>query len=80
MSTLQNTKPPSRLSIINLLKQIRSAFDEIADQRTNRKTITLSDALMSGLAMFWVYVVSCGMGLKGAKGGAGKWVSFPATR
>ena len=27
-----------------------------------------------------VYVVSCGMGLKGAKGGAGKWVSFPATR
>ena len=36
--------------------------------------------LAAGCGEVWVYVVSCGMGLKGAKGGAGKWVSFPATR
>ena len=29
---------------------------------------------------FGVYVVSCGTGEKQAKGGAGKWVSFPAMR
>ncbi len=40
------------LSASNLLKQARSSFDEIADQRTNRKSITLPDALMSGFAMF----------------------------
>ncbi len=40
------------LSALNLLKQVRSSFDDIEDRRTNRKSITLSDALMSGLAMF----------------------------
>lgn len=40
------------LSASNLLKQARSSFDGIVDQRTNRKSIPLSDALMSGLAMF----------------------------
>lgn len=46
------TSDSEDLSASNLLKQARSSFDGIVDQRTNRKSISLSDALMSGLAMF----------------------------
>ena len=39
------------LFIANLLKLVKSAFDHIVDKRTGCK-ISLSDCLMSGLAMF----------------------------
>ena len=48
----RSKKSSSSLSASNLLIEIRSAFSKIVDLRTNRKTISLSDALMSGLAMF----------------------------
>jgi len=43
----------STVKLWNIIKDgFLTGSDGIADQRTNRKTITLSDALMSGLAMF----------------------------
>jgi hypothetical protein len=36
----------------NLLKTVRSGFEEIADHRAGNKSISLSDALMSGFGMF----------------------------
>jgi hypothetical protein len=41
-----------QLSAPGLLKTIRAAFESITDQRCARREISLSDALMSGLAMF----------------------------
>lgn len=41
-----------QLSAPGLLKRIRAAFESIPDQRSARRQISLSDALMSGLAMF----------------------------
>ena len=40
------------LSAPSLLKSIRAVFDKIADSRYDRKKITLTDALMSGVAVF----------------------------
>lgn len=41
-----------QLSAPGLLKTIRGEFDRIGDHRSSRRAISLSDALMSGLAMF----------------------------
>jgi hypothetical protein len=44
--------PRKRLSADALFRNIRQSFQEVGDPRTGDATITLPDALMSGLAMF----------------------------
>ena len=41
-----------QLSAPGLLKTVRQTFDEIFDPRPGRSEISLTDALMSGLAVF----------------------------
>lgn len=44
--------PRKHLSADALFRVLHQAFEDIPDPRTGSPTITLSDALMSGLAMF----------------------------
>ncbi len=39
-------------SMDNLLKRVRAGFEQIKDHRASNISISLSDALMSALAMF----------------------------
>jgi hypothetical protein len=42
----------SSLSVANLLNEAKNSFDQIPDNRQTRSRISLSDCLMSGLAIF----------------------------
>ena len=44
--------PRKQLSADALFRSTRESFQEVADPRTGNATVTLPDALMSGLAMF----------------------------
>ena len=44
--------PRKHLSADALIRNIRQSFQEVSDPRTGDATITLPDALMSGMAMF----------------------------
>jgi len=49
------TKTPSprkRLSANGLLQNVRQSFQEVPDHRSGKTTVTLTDALMSAMAMF----------------------------
>ena len=74
---IDDAEPAARYSLQQAVHADRSdeATMVLAFSGGGTRAAALSYGVLEG-----VYVVSCGTGRKVAKGVAGKWVSFPATR